>query len=64
MKKLKKVFHINQNTMEYYRFDSLHGWVQVSPYTAGDWKPGTFDYIELRHSMPLTNGIYGPYVME
>ena len=64
MKRFKKVFHVNQNVMEYYRFDPIHDWVSVSSYTAGDWKPGTFDYIELRHSMSLTNGIYGPYVME
>ena len=64
MKKFKKVFHVNQNVMEYYRFDPIHGWVSVSSYTAGNWPHGTFDYIELRHSMSAVQDIYGPYVME
>ena len=63
MKKFKKVFHVNQNIVEYYKFDSLHGWVQVPSYTAGDWPHGTFDYIELRHSMQRVNGKYGHIIM-
>lgn len=62
MKNLRRVYHVNQNQVEYYRFCTRCDWVAVSRSEAGDWIPGSFDHIELRHSMSSSKGTYGPYI--
>ena len=55
--------HVNQSVTEYWSFSHIHGWQPVSIFIADDWKRNTWDYIELRHSMPINKlGFYGPNI--
>ncbi len=57
----KIVRHIRQEVTEYYEYNQvLLEYISVSIYRSNDWAAGTWEYIELRHSMePDKAGLYG-----
>jgi len=60
----RKVYHVLQETMEYYEFSRTHGWKSISTHTGEDWRGGTFDYYELRHNQDRRkDGLYGPHIV-
>lgn len=59
------VHHVNQNTTEFYRFNAEYRVFQsVTRQDADDWQPDSFEYIELRHDMPINKfGLYGHVII-
>lgn len=60
----RKVYHVNQNVFEYYKWNNAFKCYQVvDQYEAGDWSRNSFDYIELIHNNEKDkNGLYGNYI--
>ena len=55
------VKHINQEVTECYEFsETFQEFVNVPATNTNDWPRGSFEYIELRHSMEQNKqGLYG-----
>ena len=56
------VHHVLQNVNEYWIHCRRYGWMAVSKEQADEWPRNEVDFVELRHTMPLRKGVYGPLV--
>jgi hypothetical protein len=64
MEEMRIVSHKNQKVVEYWKHHSTFGWMIVSKSDGQDWVPGTYNYVELIHSMDMRkDGSYGPYII-